>query len=510
MAYTTATLTGTYLKTDGTPAEGTIEIIPNSSHLVDAEGDVILAGRVKVTLDGTGSFSVVLPATDDATIGPATGRQYTIVAKLRHTHLAAITGVELPGGTTVDVADVASLPVVDPTVTLAATPAQLAALEASVAEDLALKADTTDIPTTPAEVGAEPAGLSETTNAALAATYALKGETSGGGGVDRVTTPTVNGGTYTADLDTYDVFALTLTGDATLAVSGLVAGRSFVVEVQQDATGGHTLTLPSADGPTVTLDTTGNTYETLVYYSLDGTTLRVRQAGAGGGAAPAPAWSPQDMADKIAWFNAADLAGTDGSAISSWSNSFTGGVASAATQATGTLQPVVQTVNGVKVARFTSDRLTTAAFTSEAQPFTFAMLVKLNDAGGGTFRSLLYGASASEVGLYIANSTDIYTVFTGAANATTQAETYTGGFRTIVVTFNGASTKFRYDGTEQTLSGAAGAAALTALNIGTNYAGSHPIDGDVAEIIAVGHAVTGDELTDLETYLNAKKADLAA
>lgn len=141
MAYSTATLTGTYKTFDDQPASGVVEVIPNSRSLVDAEGDVILAGRVKVTLDGTGSFTVTLPATDDATVEPATGRQYTVVAKLRHTHLPAVTGIELPTGATVDVADVASSPVVDPVVSLAATTAQLDALEASVAADLAGKAD---------------------------------------------------------------------------------------------------------------------------------------------------------------------------------------------------------------------------------------------------------------------------------------------------------------------------------------------------------------------------------
>lgn len=206
MAYGTATLTGTYHTFDGQPASGVVEIIPNSRQLVDAEGDVILAGRVKVTLDEAGSFTVTLPATDDTTVEPATGRQYTVVAKLRHTHLAAVTGVELATGATVDVADVASAPVVDPAVSLGATITQLDALEADVTASLAAKADTTyvdtvlatkqdagdyattdalttglatkadttAIPTAPEDINAEPAGLSTTTQAALAATYVGK------------------------------------------------------------------------------------------------------------------------------------------------------------------------------------------------------------------------------------------------------------------------------------------------------------------------------------------------
>jgi glycerophosphoryl diester phosphodiesterase len=177
MAFGTATLTGSYFQFDNvTPAEGVVEIIPNSRQLIDAEGNRILAGRVKVTLDAAGSFSVTLPATDDATVEPATGRQYAVVAKLKHVHLPAVTGIELATGATVDVADVSAQPTTDALVSPAATTAQLDALAARVDtlettpavtsyNDLT---DTPTIPTTPAEVGAEPAG----TTAALDATLA--------------------------------------------------------------------------------------------------------------------------------------------------------------------------------------------------------------------------------------------------------------------------------------------------------------------------------------------------
>lgn len=133
MAYTTATLTGTYQTFDGTPASGTVEIIPNSSTLVDGEGNVILSGRVKVTLDATGSFSAVLPATDDATVEPALGRQYTVVAKLRHQHLAAVTGIELATGQTRDMADLTSAAAVTASLSTWLTQEDYVALEADVA-----------------------------------------------------------------------------------------------------------------------------------------------------------------------------------------------------------------------------------------------------------------------------------------------------------------------------------------------------------------------------------------
>ena len=101
----TVTLTGTYQLPDGTPAKGVVEIIPSERLIVDDVGNVILSGRVKVSLDETGSFSVVLPATDDVTLNP-TGFGYTVVAKLNHTHLPAVS-FSLPAAVaTVDVTDV--------------------------------------------------------------------------------------------------------------------------------------------------------------------------------------------------------------------------------------------------------------------------------------------------------------------------------------------------------------------------------------------------------------------
>lgn len=130
----TVTLTGTYQLPDGTPAAGTIEVIPSVRQIVDADGNVILSGRVKVKLDETGSFSVDLPATDDATLNP-TGFGYTVAAKLHHAHLPAVS-FQLPAAVpTVDIADVTT---VDPATftpdVIYAPAADLAAVEGRVSD----------------------------------------------------------------------------------------------------------------------------------------------------------------------------------------------------------------------------------------------------------------------------------------------------------------------------------------------------------------------------------------
>lgn len=137
MTYTTGTITGTFKNVDGTASQGAVVIAATSPEILDATGNVILNASVRVVLDVAGSFSIVLPATDDVNLNP-TGFGYTVTPNLYAASLPAIS-LALPAGTTVDLADVTS---VDPsTFTPTATYASLAALTAEAATRAA--ADTT-------------------------------------------------------------------------------------------------------------------------------------------------------------------------------------------------------------------------------------------------------------------------------------------------------------------------------------------------------------------------------
>ena len=130
--FTTGTIHGTYLKADGTtPAEGTIHVIPNVKQILDATGNKILAGRLRIALDNTGSFSATVPASDDATLNPS-GVTYTVSAQLRYVNLPAVVGISVPTGATVDMADVSSVDPEAPAYAAQVTPAQLAALDGRV------------------------------------------------------------------------------------------------------------------------------------------------------------------------------------------------------------------------------------------------------------------------------------------------------------------------------------------------------------------------------------------
>ena len=66
----TVTVTGTWLTPDGTPRTGTVTFTPEPSVLTSAAHGVFVLGSTTAQLDGTGSVSVELLATDDPDVTP--------------------------------------------------------------------------------------------------------------------------------------------------------------------------------------------------------------------------------------------------------------------------------------------------------------------------------------------------------------------------------------------------------------------------------------------------------
>ncbi len=81
MSLTEITLTGTYETLAGAPAQGRVSFVLSST-LYDTAADVAYPPiQQSVTLDGDGSFSVTLPATNDSTTRP-TGLTYVVQESL--------------------------------------------------------------------------------------------------------------------------------------------------------------------------------------------------------------------------------------------------------------------------------------------------------------------------------------------------------------------------------------------------------------------------------------------
>lgn len=101
------TITGRYLKLDGTPVQGTVSFAASPDGLLDAEDTMIIVPvNLTATLDMNGALSIVVPATDDPDINPHNwtyavsenfvgGRKYSIRA---------------PQNTTIDLSVVAPVP----------------------------------------------------------------------------------------------------------------------------------------------------------------------------------------------------------------------------------------------------------------------------------------------------------------------------------------------------------------------------------------------------------------
>lgn len=336
-------------------------------------------------------------------------------------------------------------------------------------------------------------------------------------GVDTIIEATLSDGeTYDLDPSEGDQFILILTGDANLAVPSFVHGSRFLVQVEQDSTGGHVLSLPTAVG-SVNLDTTASTFELLVYRGIErnGTpTLYVTHATGSGGAEPA--WTPSSMSDQIAWYDPNALTDADATDVTVLPNQWDE-VDLVGNSAEGTY-PTVQTVNGRRVVRFDGDLLDTGtavdtpanwAGGAYTQPATVALVVKVAAPSTST-QSVVGGRDTTDdMQVFVEGSGttpgSTWAAHAGSRLSSTEADDNT--WTTVVAVYNGSSGSIRVDGVETT--GNTGSESTDSLRLGANGTASNHAACDVADVIVVGHAVAGDELTNLENYLNGIRDELA-
>lgn len=100
--------------------------------------------------------------------------------------------------------------------------------------------------------------------------------------LDVVRVEALSGGTYVIDPAVATYFSLDLGGDVALSDTGFVEGVSVTVELVQDASGGHAVTLPATwvGAAAVEVETTAATLERLVVWRAAGR-MNVQQAGGG-------------------------------------------------------------------------------------------------------------------------------------------------------------------------------------------------------------------------------------
>jgi len=166
-----------------------------------------------------------------------------------------------------------------------------------------------------------------------------------------------------------------------------------------------------------------------------------------------------------------------------------------ATQATGTKQPLAQTVSGMKVARFdgADDGLQTAAFGTLSQPNTIIALVKSTATGQTPY--VVDGLDSGSRNLIVVNADGNWLINAGSSITDGASDT---SWHVLVGTFNSTASALFVDGGTAAVSGDAGADALTGLTVGIRYTFIRSWDGDIAYL----GLYDGDLKTDDLTLLN--------
>lgn len=228
-------------------------------------------------------------------------------------------------------------------------------------------------------------------------------------------------------------------------------------------------------------------------------------------AAITPDWSPaqKDSAALALWLDAsndASLPGPDSAAIAQWTD--LSGNGNHATQATGANQPVVKTAiqNGLDVARFdgANDYVRVPNSLGIAgQPYAVFAVWKPT----GTAQQTLIQAGNDTLGLYKVATTNVQQLYAGTNLA--GAAMTPGSFAVSGGVFNGAASANRLNGALTSGNAGAGVPA-TNVTLGANRIPTDYLNGDIAEVIVLRYAPTGDECQQIEGYLASKWGLLAS
>jgi len=223
---------------------------------------------------------------------------------------------------------------------------------------------------------------------------------------------------------------------------------------------------------------------------------------------PVGGFSPTDVSNLYAWYDASDSSTITKSAdrVSQWNNK-EGTTARDLVQATGGSQPlwVSADQNGKDVIDFAGDRfmLTSSELTSIAQPitiFSVSQILAVQD------RLLLDGhtTSATRYNYVVLSSTADRTTFNAGATITASSITgFSGAVKQISVLASGASSFIRVAGVEK-VAGNAGTVNYAGIRMGNNPSGSVHFDAKIMELLIYHKNVSGTELTDVESYLSTK------
>lgn len=208
-------------------------------------------------------------------------------------------------------------------------------------------------------------------------------------------------------------------------------------------------------------------------------------------------FSPSDISGLKLWLKADAITGlSDGDLLSTWEDQ--SGQNNDATAA-GDLRPTYQTseINGLPIVRFdhSNDYMTTPSITMSSQTIflvligTAANCYVMSFNNGDNENGVIYG--------FVSNTIEIYNnprVQGGTANAY-------GVF--TIIRESGVGTETRKNGSTVNTSGSVWTTNTGFVGIGATAVGG-TFGGDIAEIIVYNSALSGGDLTNVETYLADK------
>lgn len=303
---------------------------------------------------------------------------------------------------------------------------------------------------------------------------------------------------------------LTLTGGATLTLAGGVAGGSYVVALEQDSSGSHSITFTNAQFPGGTAPTfsTAASKIDLIRVYFDGTDY-LCEALLGYTDSGHP-FTPSDIAGLMLWLDASDAATITGSSTASvWADK--SGNANDATQSTGGNQPTISTlaINGLTALSFngssSSMNLTNAIPESGLTVFA---VVKNAGTGGdqdvvnlwdSTNYGSVLGATGTQLKWWNGKPGNYNGVLAGTVS-TTQAQLFAGTYDDVtgaqVLYLNGTQIG---TGTITPIgwSGPGSIGCLRGINV--QY-----WNGLIAEIVIYNTVLTTLQRQNVETYLRNK------
>jgi hypothetical protein len=217
---------------------------------------------------------------------------------------------------------------------------------------------------------------------------------------------------------------------------------------------------------------------------------------------PALAFDPNTISGLLYYWDPNTLSASDGTAISALAAT-NGGVS--LLQGTPARQPVVATVGGQRVIRFTpdgtatnNDELLATLSGTVAQPVTIVIVHSIDGTG---IQQILDG------GVQILTSTTALQAFAGTTIS--KPITLPDALGVTVVTFNGASTKIYRNGGAPFIANAGANAMTTSFRVGRSGTAERPLTGDVGKIAVYSGALTPTQVNSVGAGFNAQYATAA-